>query len=1025
MSQYLESLDPDSMENQVQALLSRLTALEQRTLEVNTLDEISNSSGVQIEGEHRWGNGLEPGSGFTGLRAGYPGFDYSSSTWLLAAVLADSLRVGFDTDGRIRTAGNGVILDEDGIDAIKGLIGGFTLGEDTITGGALTLDASGVIQVGTGNDLVVLSAADALYRLWAGSASASTAPFYVTAAGLIHAEQGDVGRWNIDDPTLASTNLGIVLDALNELITVGAASPRLVLDGVNCLFGTDTFTSGFRGFRLNGKTGNAEINDLVARGEFRAALMAIGEMQVNAGTNVTVKSGGKLYEGFTSQAGSNTIKIEDAISMPGAYLFSVGDILRIKTWISSAIVDDWFTVTGRSLGAGYQTYTCTRNSGSNATFSKATPVADYGKEGDGGISISADGSLGSSPNITLFKVPADPWNGLDAFSRWGRLDGYSGINGENVLGMVIGDADAQLSYAIGSALKLSGAEELIQLIGLVRGLTQTATNGTATRVGSIEAFLPTGSTTPAFGISHSNPAEGTELVINGTFESALTSGWTVTGTNPWARTTAKKYDGSYSIFISGEGYSTITSANITFGAQQQGTISYRAYSETETEEDFLYIGPIVKYYSSTGTLIKTEQLLNLTSGPIWSLRIRTFTTPASCSYITISFSAQYFGEYDSLYIDSVSCTANAEPKRVYLHDRNFRVDADNLKIDKYGLSLPTTITATYYVDGTNGSDGENYGTGSGTSAWKTITYALAHIPKVASGNIVINLVGYFTESVNIRGFMLPPGCALYFNGSMASYTARTVGSGSTQTNGATRATIVATASLENAPGFVVYGSDTRVFESSNGAIGYVVGEWTTTPVAGNSFTLVRPAYEISGNITIHETRVIFNNLNLKSASITIENSSVGWGTCVISRTGIVSLTAKHSILTFDRCQLANNAGVVYMDTRECDVTFLRCLIFSAYTGYAMMFPSASSYNFSYQNIITGYNQSRSNIGIYSRFGSYVSIYHPAATGYMFIKMLAVGIQSLYNGSVLGTANIQFDAVTTQKATSTASFGYCD
>lgn len=71
------------------------------------------------------------------------------------------------------------------IGSTSGTIGGWTIGATTITGGNVTLDSSGVITLGTGNDVVVLSAADSTYRMWVGHANASSAPFSVKKDGTV------------------------------------------------------------------------------------------------------------------------------------------------------------------------------------------------------------------------------------------------------------------------------------------------------------------------------------------------------------------------------------------------------------------------------------------------------------------------------------------------------------------------------------------------------------------------------------------------------------------------------------------------------------------------------------------------------------------------------------------------------------------------------------------------------------------------------------------------------------------------
>jgi hypothetical protein len=103
-------------------ILSRVGRLEtdfkklrSGTLRVVTLENITNDMGLQMSGEFRTGNGLEPGSGFSGVRMGSPGFSYAGGTWGLAGVNNDVLEIGLDYVTGKFYAGNGSItLDSTG-----------------------------------------------------------------------------------------------------------------------------------------------------------------------------------------------------------------------------------------------------------------------------------------------------------------------------------------------------------------------------------------------------------------------------------------------------------------------------------------------------------------------------------------------------------------------------------------------------------------------------------------------------------------------------------------------------------------------------------------------------------------------------------------------------------------------------------------------------------------------------------------------------------------------------------------------
>ena len=78
------------------------------------------------------------------------------------------------------------------VTATSGTVGGWTLASTTLTGGSATLDSAGVLTLGTSNDVVIASASDATYRLWIGHATAASAPFRVTKAGVLTASGATV-----------------------------------------------------------------------------------------------------------------------------------------------------------------------------------------------------------------------------------------------------------------------------------------------------------------------------------------------------------------------------------------------------------------------------------------------------------------------------------------------------------------------------------------------------------------------------------------------------------------------------------------------------------------------------------------------------------------------------------------------------------------------------------------------------------------------------------------------------------------
>lgn len=112
---------------------------------------------------------------------------------------------GFYIDGKSGYAEFANVYVVGTIIAASGTIGGWTINATTLTGGDTTLDSTGVITLGTGNNIVKLSSVDATYRLWIGNATAASAPFSVTKAGAVAATSGAIGGFTLGSDYIRDT----------------------------------------------------------------------------------------------------------------------------------------------------------------------------------------------------------------------------------------------------------------------------------------------------------------------------------------------------------------------------------------------------------------------------------------------------------------------------------------------------------------------------------------------------------------------------------------------------------------------------------------------------------------------------------------------------------------------------------------------------------------------------------------------------------------------------------------------------
>jgi hypothetical protein len=357
------------------------------------LSDITNQLGLQSAGEFRTGTGV-PGDGFTGGRFGWPGFTYGADTYFLAGVENDVLQVGLSlTDGKIYAGAGSVVLDDSGIVATAGTIGGWTIGATSLTD---ALGEVGISSAVTGGDDI---------RIWAGGADPTTALFQVYESGFLYAEDveitgtitaqtGVIGGWFINTDRFESLTalVGITLNSGVSMVSVGdqnISATHIQIDGANQRIRSSNFVTGSAGFNIAADTGDAEFNNITARGELKTFLFSSSNQMAVAGNIVVSKNAGKLGADVTAIA--TTVNFGQAMT--------VGDWIKIQGPDSAGSNALEAMLIG-SLVSG-TTYNVTRNvdgSGANA-WKKDTPFVVIGQSGDSRIELTA-GASGSIQLIT-------------------------------------------------------------------------------------------------------------------------------------------------------------------------------------------------------------------------------------------------------------------------------------------------------------------------------------------------------------------------------------------------------------------------------------------------------------------------------------------------------------------------------------------------------------------------------------------------------------------------------------------------
>jgi hypothetical protein len=345
----------------------------------------------------------------------------------------------------------------------------------------LKTDANGAIQLDT--NLLYVDGANnwiGINRTPSGATLDVIASANADHTQRIKQKSGQTGRmWRIED---LSGNELIVLDSVGNLQS-----------------GRPGFVSGLTGWQITPQ-GNAEFNNIWARGELHATVFVKDEVHATGGT-LLVATAGTLHDDatisssvvdddvlvvYSTAAGvgagvplqvvttsgtfvgnelhvsfvGNFINVNDPPSGPGFY-FQPGDIIRSKTEVPTGVTDFWLEVNSAVQNSGYSTYSVFKRSGTDGTLPKGSALVSYGKEGDGRILMTSD--LNYAPYIDVFTVGPAVWTG-DAGAiiprmRMGRLDGIGlpGVSGVTQYGMIAGKdlSDANTGYLIASNLQFS------------------------------------------------------------------------------------------------------------------------------------------------------------------------------------------------------------------------------------------------------------------------------------------------------------------------------------------------------------------------------------------------------------------------------------------------------------------------------------------------------------------------------------------------------------------------------------------
>jgi hypothetical protein len=408
---------PRSYVATVDQLVEDVRRLKSQRLRVTSLDEITPVAG-NLSDTTLWI--VDPDNGVVrGIWTANPSPD-TGDYHMVFFNNAGDITVGIDADdGSLFAAMGNVLLNQEGIYAVQGWVGGWVLGVDSL------VDDNGMVGMSS-----KITVADDI-RFFAGDIDPLNAPFRVYESGRVVATDaeltgeitavtGDIGGWIITSTSIQklASNVGIVLDSSTPKIQIGnIAGIHTIIDGANQNIRSSNFVAGSLGFQIETNTGDAEFNNVTTRGKIKTTVFE-KEAVSSVGGYLVVLNADTLAVDMTS-LDSETLTVE------GSTVFAVNDYLRMKDGSN----DEWLLITV----ATPPTYTVTRDlqgsyaPNNNPSWKKGQAVVSYGQSGGaGGVEFVA----GTVPRVRVFTHTGSPWTSL---KRVVNLDqgGITLANGNN------------------------------------------------------------------------------------------------------------------------------------------------------------------------------------------------------------------------------------------------------------------------------------------------------------------------------------------------------------------------------------------------------------------------------------------------------------------------------------------------------------------------------------------------------------------------------------------------------------------
>ena len=218
--------------------------------------------------------------------------------------------------------------------------------------------------------------------------------------------------------------LQVGLSLADGKIYAGGGAVVIDEDGITTTGATiqsANYVQGASGFRIQGDTGDAEFNNIIARGLIKTAVFEHDTISA-VGGSLFVLGSYELIQDMGPEDLSHLHLSSDQLD--------VGDIVRMKDGAD----DEWMEVADVDGATGNWEYTMLRDkagvyaSGANPAWKKGQAVVNYGASGEGGVELTA----GANPYIRVFDHSGSPWTTIREVVR---LDGGGVYVANNQIGV--------------------------------------------------------------------------------------------------------------------------------------------------------------------------------------------------------------------------------------------------------------------------------------------------------------------------------------------------------------------------------------------------------------------------------------------------------------------------------------------------------------------------------------------------------------------------------------------------------------